>query len=161
MLGNDAALCFHSHRSLSNSSHICVHPRPPAKVPIKAVSKHVYILLCAFTRLNNVIVLSILIHIYTHSVLCYIWYTNMVYCNKIQMCIPWKHSLTYNRLWLKLRDRMVLVIKWLTVYVSINIADVQNHMLNKEWRAHHLSTYVHTDMEATYFWDYIFPLCHW
>lgn len=40
--------------------------------------------------------------------------------------------------------------------MSINIADVQNHNLIKEWRAHHLSTYVHTDMEATYFCDYPF-----
>lgn len=33
---------------------------------------------------------------------------------------------------------------------------MQNHDLNKEWRANHFSTYVHTDMEATYFWDYTF-----
>lgn len=39
--------------------------------------------------------------------------------------------------------------------MSINIADVQkcHYNLNKEWQAHCLNTYIHTDMEATYFWD--------
>lgn len=84
-----------------------------------------------------------------------------MYCNKINICIPWKHSLTY-RLWHKLKNQMVVVIKW-ALYVSINIADVQNHYnLNKEWHAHHHSTYIHTDMEATYFWDYAFlPFSLW
>lgn len=42
-----------------------------------------------------------------------------------------------------MRDGIVVVIHW-AVFVSINIADVQNHGLNKEWNAHHLSTFFFT-----------------
>lgn len=101
----------------SSSSRMCA-------APIKAVSNHLYIHLCAITRLNIVIVL-IYWAIYTHIFLCNIWLTQIMYFNKINICIPWKHSLTYNNRH-ELKDWMVVVIMW-ALYVSINIADVQNH----------------------------------
>lgn len=62
----------------------------------------------------------------------------------IQQTVTWTEKFTW----------LVVVIKW-ELYVSINIADVQkfHYNLNKEWQAHCLNTYIHTDMEATYFWD--------
>lgn len=130
-------------------------PPPDQTPPQKPLLQRLYIHLCAITRLNIVIVL-IYWAIYTHSVLCSIWYTQIMYSSKINIRIPWKHSLTYDRLWDDPGNKIVVVVKW-ALYVCINIADVQNHQnLNKEWHVRHLSTYIQTDMEATYVWDYTF-----
>lgn len=72
--------CFPSRRSLSNSLHISASVLPCMNVRSANQSwfQHLYIHLCANTRLNVVIVLNIESHMYTFSSVLHLIYTNHV-----------------------------------------------------------------------------------
>lgn len=85
--------------------------------------------------------------LYTHIQFCVESDTHKL-CHKINICIPWKHSMTTGLTWNQQSNVWRLTPKRV-LCVDINLVDVQNYY---NFKRSGLAAYIQTDVEATYFW---------